>query len=167
CIAASSAFAAAIAGGIAGADRLTMWSLAHAHAGQGDGAAAVRKCLETALETGPAEFHTQMGWVMIALSNAFHRLVTAESFEEALVATVGCGGDTDTNAAICGALLGAAYGRDAIPLRWRRQVLACRAVKGDGVVHLRTVEYWGDDAMDLAEGVLIASVIKEETRFEL
>lgn len=166
CIAASSAFAAAIAGGITGADRLTMWSLAHAHAGQGDGAAAVRNCLETALETGPAEFISQMGWVMIALGNAFHRLVTAEPFEEALVATVGCGGDTDTNAAICGALLGAAYGRDAIPLRWRRQVLACRAVTGDSVVHPRPPEYWGDDAMELAEGLLCTSFRKEETRFE-
>ncbi|WP_375543777.1 ADP-ribosylglycohydrolase family protein [Phaeobacter inhibens] len=31
--------------------------------------------------------------------------------------TVAHGGDTDTNAAICGALVGAAQGRDAVPLR--------------------------------------------------
>lgn len=32
------------------------------------------------------------------------------------------GGDTDTNAAICGALLGAVYGRDAIPAQWDRML---------------------------------------------
>jgi ADP-ribosylglycohydrolase len=35
--------------------------------------------------------------------------------EEAAADTVMRGGDTDTNAAICGALLGAVCGRDAIP----------------------------------------------------
>ena len=70
------------------------------------------------------------------------------------LATIAHGGDTDTNAAICGALLGAAQGRDAIPLRWRQQVLSCRAVKGRGVTHPRPATYWGDDAMDLAEALL-------------
>lgn len=39
--------------------------------------------------------------------------------EEALVVTVMRDGDiTDTNAAICGALLGAVWGRNAIPAQW-------------------------------------------------
>ena len=46
------AFAAAIAGAIAGADRLGAWSIAHANAGDGEGAATVRACLEAAL-AGP------------------------------------------------------------------------------------------------------------------
>ena len=37
--------------------------------------------------------------------------------------TVGAGGDTDTNAAIAGALLGAAAGRAAWPVRWTMPVL--------------------------------------------
>lgn len=36
------------------------------------------------------------------------------------------GGDTDTNAAIAGALLGAVHGRDAIPSTWQRALLSCR-----------------------------------------
>lgn len=154
CVAASSAFAAAIAGAIAGADRLGAWSLAHAHAGDGEGAVTVRACLEAALAGPPAEFGRQQGWVLIALQNAFHHLVATEDFEAALVETVGQGGDTDTNAAICGALMGAAASRDAIPLRWRRQIRACRAVEGDGVGNPRPAAYWGDDVMEVAEGVL-------------
>ena len=34
------------------------------------------------------------------------------------------GGDADTNAAIAGALLGAFWGEEAIPARWRRLVLS-------------------------------------------
>ena len=38
--------------------------------------------------------------------------------EESLVAVVSAGGDTDTNGAVAGAVLGARYGAAAIPLRW-------------------------------------------------
>ena len=92
--------------------------------------------------------------MLTAFGNAFHRLWREQEFPEALTETVMCGGDTDTNAAICGALLGAAYGRDAIPLAWRSQVLACRSVRGNGVAHSRPKTYWPDDAMDLAEALL-------------
>ena len=43
---------------------------------------------------------------------------TPLNFEEALVALVNAGGDTDTNGALAGAVLGARYGASAIPLRW-------------------------------------------------
>jgi len=39
-------------------------------------------------------------------------------FEEGLRHVVGLGGDTDTNAAVAGALLGALRGVEAIPARW-------------------------------------------------
>ena len=52
-----------------------------------------------------------MGWVLIALQNAFYHLAATPDPSEALVATADAGGDTDTNAAIAGALLGAAHGR--------------------------------------------------------
>jgi ADP-ribosyl-[dinitrogen reductase] hydrolase len=42
----------------------------------------------------------------------------AESFEQGLVWAVNLGGDTDTNGAITGALLGARFGAGAIPERW-------------------------------------------------
>ena len=64
--------------------------------------------------------------MLLALQNAFWHLRRNVTVEEALVATVGKGGDTDTNAAIAGALLGAADGLGAIPPRWVMLVQACR-----------------------------------------
>ena len=40
------------------------------------------------------------------------------SFEDALIQVVSAGGDTDTNGAVAGAVLGARYGATAIPARW-------------------------------------------------
>lgn len=82
--------------------------------------------LEAAKHELPAEFHDHLGWVRIAFQSAFHLLATATSFESALVGLTRKGGDTDTNCAIAGALLGAAMGEEAIPRRWRETVLACR-----------------------------------------
>jgi ADP-ribosylglycohydrolase len=45
-----------------------------------------------------------------------------DEFEEALVTVVNLGGDTDTNAAVTGALMGAQCGLDAIPERRRERV---------------------------------------------
>lgn len=52
------------------------------------------------------------------LGVALTAFFSAESFEEGLVWVVSCGGDTDTNAAVAGALLGARFGASAIPARW-------------------------------------------------
>jgi hypothetical protein len=42
-----------------------------------------------------------------------------------------------------------------VPLAWRRQVLACRALRGDGVQHPRPTDYWPDDALELAEALIV------------
>lgn len=157
CRAASAAFAAAIAAGVAGADPHAMWSVAHAHAGAGAAATEVRQCLIEARDAPPPDFTRNQGWVLTAFGNAFHRLWVGQDLADALTDTVMHGGDTDTNAAICGALLGAAFGRDCIPQAWRRQVLACRAVTGSGVVHPRPSQFWADDALELAEALLAIS----------
>ncbi|MNC96779.1 ADP-ribosylglycohydrolase [compost metagenome] len=70
------------------------------------------------------------------------------------MATVAAGGDTDTNAAICGALLGAALGRAAVPSRWILPVLACRAALDAGAPRRRPAAYWPDDILELAEALL-------------
>ena len=154
CLAASAAFAAAIAAGVSGANQPAMWAEAHAHAGEDAGGAEIRQALVEAREGLPPDFTRNQGWVLTAFGNAFHRLWREQEFAVALVETVMSGGDTDTNAAIAGALLGAAYGRDAIPMEWRRQVLACRAVNVKGVTHPRPATYWADDAMELAEALI-------------
>jgi len=56
--------------------------------------------------------------MLLALQNAFYQLLHASSLERGVVDTVRAGGDTDTNAAIAGALLGAVHGRDVIPQQW-------------------------------------------------
>ncbi|MDO4631051.1 MAG: ADP-ribosylglycohydrolase family protein [Corynebacterium sp.] len=88
----------------------------------------------------PADYVTQMGWVRIAFTNAVYQLATAADFEEALVNTIAQGGDTDTNAAICGALFGAVVGVAGIPQRWRDVVDQCRP--GPGSLRPRPEEYW-------------------------
>ena len=85
----------------------------------------------------------------MCIRDSFH-----ESFEEGLVRTVGQGGDTDTNAAIAGALLGAAQGREAVPPRWILPVLACRPMAECGALRPRASEYWPDDVLELAEALL-------------
>jgi hypothetical protein len=95
------------------------------------------------------------GWIRIALHNAFYELLHAESLEAGVVATVRRGGDTDTNAAIAGALLGAVHGRDAIPPQWRSMVLSCRPL-APGARHPRPRWCWPVDVLEVAERLLLA-----------
>jgi ADP-ribosyl-[dinitrogen reductase] hydrolase len=92
------------------------------------------------------------GHVVVALQAAFRALRHVPSLEEALVELVGLGGDTDTNAAIAGALLGAVHGVGAVPRRWRSAVLSCWPVEGaPGVARPRPPSCWAGDALILAE----------------
>ena len=103
----------------------------------------------------PSDYVKQMGWVLIAFQSTLWHLLHTNSFEEALVETIGCGGDTDTNAAICGALLGAVYGRSAIPGQWVDAVLSCRPEAGlPAVLQPRPECFWPVDALDLVSGLL-------------
>ena len=155
CQEACAAYAAAIAAGVAGGSREAMLQAALAHAQKTHAATSARAAIERgAGAEAPGDFVTHQGWVLIALQNAFHQLFSARSVEEALVATVGAGGDTDTNAAIAGALLGAAHGRGAFPSRWILTLLACRPLAAAGAQRPRPIAYWPDDALDLAEALV-------------
>jgi ADP-ribosylglycohydrolase len=112
---------------------------------------ALARAATSAPECGGAH----MGWVLIALQNAFHALLHARSLEDGVVATVRRGGDTDTNAAIAGALLGAVHGRDAVPAQWRRMVLSCRPLPSRAALP-RPLPYWPADVYELAERLLVA-----------
>lgn len=103
----------------------------------------------------PADYVHQQGWVLIAFQNAIYQLNRGRTLEEALINTVKRGGDTDTNAAICGALLGAVYGLDAIPEQWKTSVLNCRPKQGDPrVKRPRPETMWPVDILELAEQLL-------------
>ncbi len=158
CQIACAAFTAAIAAAIAGADRAGMAGTAVRIAQQaGHAGKAVLNALQQAGSgVPPADYQRQMGWVLIALQNAFHHLAAGTSTQEALIQTVGCGGDTDTNAAIAGALLGAADGRAALPVRWITPVLTCRPDRGLHPHRPRPDEYWPDDLLDLTEALLLS-----------
>ncbi|MGW2780424.1 ADP-ribosylglycohydrolase family protein [Streptomyces populi] len=58
------------------------------------------------------------GAVWPCLGSAVWALRTTDSFEDAVRAAVDLGGDTDTVAAVTGALAGAVYGEAALPARW-------------------------------------------------
>jgi ADP-ribosylglycohydrolase len=154
CIEASAGYAAAVAAGVAGASRAEMAQAALAHCA-GAAHEAIRR---GAAGAAPETFEKNQGWVLTALQNAFFHLARS-GFEEALVKTVGRGGDTDTNAAITGALAGAAEGRDAIPMRWIRTVLACRPLVEAGAPRPRPMPCWPDDVLELAEALLLVQAI--------
>jgi ADP-ribosyl-[dinitrogen reductase] hydrolase len=153
CRDASAVFAVAIAHAIRTGDGpRAVWEAALRWARGAGVEPSVIGALEEAETRPPADYPKQMGWVRIALQNAFHRLLHAPTVEEGVVASVMAGGDTDTNAAIAGALLGAVHGRAAVPARWRRTVLGCRPLPGTG--QPRPATYWPVDVGVLAERLL-------------
>lgn len=118
---------------------------------------SVREAIARAGSGPPADFTHRQGWVLTALQNAFWQLLDAPSFEAGVVDTVRRGGDTDTNGAIAGALLGAVHGISAVPFQWLDRVLTCRPIHGaPGVETPRPREFWPVDALVLAERLLIA-----------
>jgi ADP-ribosyl-[dinitrogen reductase] hydrolase len=59
-----------------------------------------------------------MGYTLKAMQAGLWALTQGGDFEEALIKIVNAGGDTDTNGAVAGAVLGALHGEGAIPARW-------------------------------------------------
>jgi ADP-ribosyl-[dinitrogen reductase] hydrolase len=58
------------------------------------------------------------GFVLDTLTAAFWCALHHETAEEAIITAVAMGLDTDTTGAVCGAIVGAAHGIEAIPERW-------------------------------------------------
>lgn len=68
------------------------------------------------------------GYVVHCVEIAFWCAVHRPGLEEALIFLAEAGGDTDTNAAVAGALLGARDGEAGIPPRWLDQLRAAKGV---------------------------------------
>ncbi|AXA37022.1 ADP-ribosylglycohydrolase [Candidatus Sumerlaea chitinivorans] len=110
-----------------------------------------------AAESPPTDFVGLRGWVLVAFQNALWQLLHAPNLEEGVVDTVMRGGDTDTNAGIWGALLGAVHGREAIPSQWVESVLNCCPTLENPKVHQPRPEcFWPVDALELATQLLEA-----------
>ena len=82
-----------------------------------------RSRIAEAERVDPSTFNPN-GWAVTALQAAWAAIVAASGkgrpFETGLREAVSIGDDTDTVAAIAGALLGAAHGFTSIPFSWRR-----------------------------------------------
>ena len=153
---ATAAFVVAVAHAVREGDGAeAAWRTASDWADATGAALLVRDALAAACREAPVCDDGSEGWVKIALQNAFFELLHAPSLEEGIVATVRRGGDTDTNAAIAGALLGAVHGREAVPADWRSMVLSCRPL-APRARRPRPRACWPVDVLELAERLLLA-----------
>jgi ADP-ribosylglycohydrolase len=95
-------------------------------------------------QANPPQHFTPNGYVVPALQAAwsaiYHTKIPEarpeDHFRLALEAAVRAGDDTDTVAAIAGVLLGAAWGRKAIPAEWLSVVHGWPGLNADGLVGL-------------------------------
>lgn len=91
------------------------------------------------------------GWVRHTLQCAVWALLTTSSFEEAVIQAVNIGNDADTAGAVTGALAGAAYGLQAIPIGWQQAV--------HGEWPLGSGRIWhASDLVELADGLVGADL---------
>ena len=92
--------------------------------------------LDEAETVQSSHYRASNGWVVAALLAAWSALSHTSDLSSALVKAVQGGGDTDTVAAITGALAGAAYGGSTIPFHWRRQLHGWPGLRARDLVRL-------------------------------
>jgi ADP-ribosyl-[dinitrogen reductase] hydrolase len=153
CLQANALFAMAIAHAIAtGPDPQELYRQIETWATEMNAQPELLKSITDASVAPPDDYVHQQGWVLTAFRNALWQLLHAPNLADGVVDTAMRGGDTDTNAAITGALLGAVYGRDSVPVQWIEKLLSCRPVAGQPhILRPRPKCFWPVDAMDLAE----------------
>ena len=133
CVIVNAAIAALLSGGAPDLKKLLKAAKADGCpdlAAEAQGAGVPTGFLENAMRgrTPPGDTKWMQGnrgpnWhTVLTMQAGLWAATTPLNFEEALVALVNSGGDTDTNGALAGAVLGARYGASAIPLRWTSHV---------------------------------------------
>ena len=70
----------------------------------------------------------EAGYVVHCVEIAFWFVTHDRTLEDSLIYLAQAGGDTDTNAAVAGALLGARYGEVALPPRWVDQLIGAAGI---------------------------------------
>jgi ADP-ribosyl-[dinitrogen reductase] hydrolase len=100
--------------------------------------------LNEAESSEPSRFRPN-GWAVTALQAAWSAIVHTEiptdghpcrHLADGLAAAIDIGDDTDTVAAIAGALLGARWGASAVPAEWRRICRGYPGITGERLVEL-------------------------------
>ena len=145
--AANSLYAMAIALGVRGRNAAEIYRMTLTWAKEMRVPEPVLTARVRAQDSLPEDFVTHQGWVLIALQNAFYQLLHAPSGQRSVRDSVLQGGDTDTNAAIAGALAGAAGA--SFPGEWVDTVLDARPT--GQVKYPRPQTLWAADALQIAD----------------
>ncbi len=114
----------------------------------------VVSALEAAAQGFPRDYESHMGHVLLCLHNAFSCLLSGLGLVEGIRKSALAGGDTDTNAAVAGALLGAACGENELPSAWKAAILSCRPIEGT-CLRPRPEPLWPVDIPRIAERLLV------------
>lgn len=138
CAVANLATAAALRGDSLSADQL----LGHAEKGVGNALPELKQygyeanaprslveAVETAWQTRLSDIRfdgSDMGFTLLTLQAVLISYWKADEFASGLSQVIEAGGDTDTNGAAAGAVLGARFGVEGIPSRWRDRVREIR-----------------------------------------
>ena len=94
--------------------------------------------LDEAEASPPARFNPN-GFVVPALQAAWSAVRHTSTLPDGLAAAVRAGNDTDTVAAIAGALLGARHGASSVPAAWRDLVHGWPGLTARGLIDLAEV----------------------------
>jgi ADP-ribosyl-[dinitrogen reductase] hydrolase len=120
CVWTTVAVCSAIAHALAGS-HWTLHELADGLASVGapeEVAEAVRRSATSELAELDLSEPSSMGYTVRTMTAGLWAFLNASDFESTLLHVVNAGGDTDTNGAVAGAVLGARFGASAIPERW-------------------------------------------------
>jgi ADP-ribosylglycohydrolase len=108
-----------------------------------------RAWIKEATGARPAQFKNN-GFTVTALQAAWAAITSTDledgsavHLQRGLQAAVRAGWDTDTVAAIAGALLGARYGSSAVPTQWRRMVHGWPGLRAHDIVELSVSTFLG------------------------
>lgn len=99
-----------------------------------------------------ADISDNSGRVDATFNSAVYHALSADSFEEAIINAVNCGGDADTIAALTGGLAGFKFGLSAIPKRWIEKLDEDVAEKLDKLV-VAAMSVFINDSSTVLKGV--------------
>jgi len=111
----------------------TLHELADGLAGVGapeEVAEAVRRSATSELGELELDEPYSMGYTVRTMTAGLWAHLNATDFETTLLAVIHAGGDTDTNGAVAGAVLGARFGASAIPERWMERLPDPETLRG-------------------------------------
>lgn len=108
----------------------------------------VHEWLREAAEARRTAYGPKQGWIKWAFIHAFRHMLQRTPYEDAIRETICGGGDTDTNACIVGAMLGALHGARAIPEYMLQPVRRVTQPGGRGFLAACRCGWLGADGSD-------------------